>query len=248
MSTEDEVYAFVKGSDDAKRLLSGIKLAEDSGGVVLRSDADVSSAKDLVGFDVDRFFCALSTDGLGRTLLASKRISSTHSLVSKSFETLPIGTVCISRIQYSGRGRGGNMWESPEGCLMFSLSLRWIDGRTLPLLQSERGQRPSHHVHQHRCKPTPAPLCPLFLPPPFHSPIRPLFLPLPSHLFLHAPPGIGLNVDNAQPTTCINAALQAACPSAAPVSHEALLAALLNRLHSLLTVFQQQGGMGMSGG
>ncbi|CAI5948484.1 unnamed protein product [Closterium sp. NIES-65] len=53
--------------------------------------------------------------------------------------------------------------------------------------------------------------------------------------------GIGLNVNNAHPTTCINAALQAACPSAAPVSHEALLAALLNRLHSLLSVFEQQG-------
>ncbi|CAI6001307.1 unnamed protein product [Closterium sp. NIES-64] len=246
MSTEDEVYVFVKGSGDSKSLLSGIKLAEDNGGVVLRNDAEVSSAKDVVGFDVDKFFSALSTDGLGRTLLASKRLSSTHSLVSKSFETLPIGTVCISRIQYSGRGRGGNTWDSPEGCLMFSLSLRWVDGRTLPLLQyvlSLAVVQAIEDMAKERGTSLPQ-----------------VALKWPNDIFLgglkvggvlctssyrnrafDVTVGIGLNVNNAHPTTCINAALQAACPSAAPVSHEALLAALLNRLHSLLSVFEQQG-------
>ncbi|GJP34876.1 hypothetical protein CLOM_g19358, partial [Closterium sp. NIES-68] len=246
MSAEDEVYAFVKGSSDAKSLLSGIKLSGDSGGVVLRNDAEVSSAKDLVGFDVDGFFSALSTDGLGRTLLASKRLPSTHTLVSKSFASLPIGTVCISRIQYSGRGRGGNTWESPDGCLMFSLSLRWTDGRSLPLLQYVLSLAVVQAIEEMaRERGTSLPQ---------------VALKWPNDIFLGGQKvggvlctssyrskafdvtvGIGLNVDNTHPTTCINAALQAACPSAAPVSHEALLAAVLNRLHSLLTVFEREG-------
>ncbi|CAI5997233.1 unnamed protein product [Closterium sp. NIES-64] len=132
------------------------------------------------------------------------------------------------------RSRGGNTWDSPEGCLMFSLSLRWVDGRTLPLLQYVLS------------------LAVTSLPQ--------VALKWPNDIFLgglkvggvlctssyrnrafDVTVGIGLNVNNAHPTTCINAALQAACPSAAPVSHEALLAALLNRLHSLLSVFEQQG-------
>ncbi|CAI5486941.1 unnamed protein product [Closterium sp. Naga37s-1] len=163
-----------------------------------------------------------------------------------SFETLPIGTVCISRIQYSGRGRGGNTWESPEGCLMFSLSLRWVDGRTLPLLQyvlSLAVVQAIEDMAKERGTSLPQ-----------------VALKWPNDIFLgglkvggvlctssyrnrafDVTVGIGLNVDNAHPTTCINAALQAACPSAAPIPRELLLAAVLNRLHSLLLVFEPQG-------
>ncbi|CAI5491500.1 unnamed protein product [Closterium sp. Naga37s-1] len=190
-------------------------------------------------------------------------------------------------------GRGGNTWESPEGCLMFSLSLRWIDGRTLPLLQyvlslavvqaiedmaKERGVRGWCWVFvcARECLKQTSNLLRLPLLQYVLSlavvqaiddmakergtSLPQVALKWPNDIFLgglkvggvlctssyrnrafDVTVGIGLNVDNAQPTTCINAALQAACPSAAPVSHEALLAALLNRLHSLLTVFQQQG-------
>jgi hypothetical protein len=32
-------------------------------------------------------------------------------------------------------GRGGNKWESPKGCLMFSYTLQMEDGRSIPFLQ-----------------------------------------------------------------------------------------------------------------
>ncbi|CAI5992422.1 unnamed protein product [Closterium sp. NIES-65] len=129
---------------------------------------------------------------------------------------------------------------------MFSLSLRWVDGRTLPLLQyvlSLAVVQAIEDMAKERGTSLPQ-----------------VALKWPNDIFLgglkvggvlctssyrnrafDVTVGIGLNVNNAHPTTCINAALQAACPSAAPVSHEALLAALLNRLHSLLSVFEQQG-------
>lgn len=37
---------------------------------------------------------------------------------------LPSGLVCVASRQLSGRGRGGNTWLSPAGCLQFSLLLR----------------------------------------------------------------------------------------------------------------------------
>lgn len=37
---------------------------------------------------------------------------------------LPPGLVCLASHQIAGRGRGGNSWVSPAGCLQFSLVLR----------------------------------------------------------------------------------------------------------------------------
>ncbi len=37
---------------------------------------------------------------------------------------LPAGLVCMASHQIAGRGRGGNSWVSPAGCLQFSLVLR----------------------------------------------------------------------------------------------------------------------------
>lgn len=38
--------------------------------------------------------------------------------------TLPTGLVCLASHQVAGRGRGGNSWISPAGCLQFSLVAR----------------------------------------------------------------------------------------------------------------------------
>lgn len=45
---------------------------------------------------------------------------------------LPTGLTCLASHQIAGRGRGGNSWVSPAGCLQFSLVLR------LPLEQSRK--------------------------------------------------------------------------------------------------------------
>lgn len=42
----------------------------------------------------------------------------------KLLKALPDGLVSVASHQVSGRGRGGNSWLSPPGCLQFSLVLR----------------------------------------------------------------------------------------------------------------------------
>lgn len=54
------------------------------------------------------------------------RLSSTQRLLTDPFvhiEQLSSGTVCLADRQYAGHGRGGNVWESPEGCLCFTLKV-----------------------------------------------------------------------------------------------------------------------------
>lgn len=46
-----------------------------------------------------------------------------------------MGTVLVADEQGAGKGRGGNVWTSPDGCLMFSFTCQVKDGTTLPFLQ-----------------------------------------------------------------------------------------------------------------
>ncbi|XP_022768233.1 biotin--protein ligase 1, chloroplastic-like isoform X4 [Durio zibethinus] len=86
-------------------------------------------------FDVDLFINSLSTNRFGRFLIWSPRLSSTHDIVSHNFCELPIGAVCVGDVQFKGRGRSNNAWESPRGCLMFSFTLQMEDGKIVPLVQ-----------------------------------------------------------------------------------------------------------------
>eukprot|EP00850_Spirogloea_muscicola_P015278 SM000116S24199 [mRNA] locus=s116:62796:65821:+ [translate_table: standard] len=72
---------------------------------------------------------------LGLPLLYAPRLRSTQTLLSESFASFPVGTLCIADEQYGGRGRGGNEWVSPAGCLMFSIMLQWENGQKLPFMQ-----------------------------------------------------------------------------------------------------------------
>ncbi|KAF6139215.1 hypothetical protein GIB67_040362 [Kingdonia uniflora] len=56
-------------------------------------------------------------------------------LLDMNFCELPIGAVCVADIQFKGRGRSENVWESPIDCLLFSFTLQMEDGHNVPLLQ-----------------------------------------------------------------------------------------------------------------
>jgi biotin--protein ligase len=43
--------------------------------------------------------------------------------------------VFVADTQSAGKGRGGNSWTSPAGCLMFSFKSHFTDGSTLPFVQ-----------------------------------------------------------------------------------------------------------------
>ncbi|CAO1614637.1 unnamed protein product [Sympodiomycopsis kandeliae] len=63
---------------------------------------------------------------LGQLVLYGERVTSTQTMLDKNvklLERLPNGFVSFATHQISGRGRGGNSWISPLGCLQFSLLL-----------------------------------------------------------------------------------------------------------------------------
>ncbi|GAB2290846.1 hypothetical protein Dimus_025110 [Dionaea muscipula] len=63
-------------------------------------------------FDVDSFMAAISTNRFGRLLIWN-------------FGELPVGSVCVADVQFKGRGRSKNAWESPTVALCFRLPSGW---------------------------------------------------------------------------------------------------------------------------
>ena len=49
--------------------------------------------------------------------------------------SLPSGFLFSAQRQINGKGRGGNKWISPSGCLMFSLVLRFKPTQSAVFLQ-----------------------------------------------------------------------------------------------------------------
>lgn len=187
-------------------------------------------------FRADEFLRALAagTEGagppprVGAVLHTAAELASTQTLVYSQIKAFVDGAVLVADAQRQGKGRGGNAWTSPRGCLMATLVTEWRDGATLPFLQyvislavvralrtlagCDLGVRikwpndlyaGEHKVGGVLCQSTYA-----------------------GGLFRVAI-GLGLNVDNDEPTTCVNALLRAKAPQAAPLSREAVLAATL---------------------
>ena len=108
---------------------------------------------DASAFDHVAFFDAVRTARAGRVLYTASTLASTQSMLQENLGSrnldssadsvatplrgsrFPAGTVVVADRQVSGRGRGGNAWTSPPGCLMFSFLAEHADGRTLPFLQ-----------------------------------------------------------------------------------------------------------------
>ncbi|KAL0438044.1 UNVERIFIED_CONTAM: Biotin--protein ligase 1, chloroplastic [Sesamum latifolium] len=114
-----------------------LKLPDDSPlDVALYSEIEnrESNSDDDV-FGINSYMSFLSTSRFGKLLIYSPKLASTHDVVSKNFDELPVGTVCAADVQFKGRGRSKNLWESPKGCLLFSFTLQMEDGRVVPLVQ-----------------------------------------------------------------------------------------------------------------
>ena len=63
----------------------------------------------------------------GTPMLYTQMVTSTQTMLDKNFRllnVLPVGTTFFATQQMSGRGRGGNRWISPKGCLQFSSVFR----------------------------------------------------------------------------------------------------------------------------
>lgn len=78
-------------------------------------------------FNHELYYSALDTRILGRTVLYGEVVTSTSTMLEKNYEmlkSLPTGFIAVGTIQVSGRGRGNNVWVSPEGVLAHSGVLR----------------------------------------------------------------------------------------------------------------------------
>lgn len=63
----------------------------------------------------------------GTPMLYTQMVTSTQTMLDRNIRllsALPVGTTFFATQQMSGRGRGGNRWISPKGCLQFSAVFR----------------------------------------------------------------------------------------------------------------------------
>jgi len=67
--------------------------------------------------------------------MATSKVASTQDLMKQFASAVPPGVVLVADKQKKGRGRGGNVWTSPKGCLMFSFNIQIWNATTLPFLQ-----------------------------------------------------------------------------------------------------------------
>ncbi|KAG5524984.1 hypothetical protein RHGRI_031609 [Rhododendron griersonianum] len=237
-SAEKELAKSIKDSK-ALKLSDNAQLE-----IVLHSDTETPVEENC--FRCDSFLSSLSTTRFGRFLIWSPRLPSTHDVVSHNFCELPVGTVCVADVQFKGRGRSQNMWESPRGCLMFSFTLQMEDGRVVPLVQYVVCLAMTEAIND---------VCHKNGIPYLHVRIK-----WPNDLYLNGlkvggilctstyrskkfnvSAGIGLNIDNEQPTTCLNAVLQKLTSISCQLQREDILAAFFNKFEDLFDLFIDKG-------
>jgi biotin--protein ligase len=194
-------------------------------------------------WDPRLYFDALGTAALGRVLLTAAALPSTQTLVQDNVARLPDGLVVVADRQLGGKGRGGNAWESPPGCLMFSACRRLdVAGPRLPFVQYLASLAVVQAVQAEAAAAlgeAPAPgAAPLDVRIKWPNDVYAGGLKLGGVLChssyrgqrFHVIMGVGLNLANREPTTCVDALIEAEAasrglPPPAPVSREASSAA-----------------------
>ncbi|KAK9271365.1 hypothetical protein L1049_026955 [Liquidambar formosana] len=224
---------------------STLKLPDDSK-VSILLHSEVEKPLEEEPFGIESFMNSLSTTRFGRFLIWSPRLPSTHDVVSHNFSELPIGTVCVANVQFKGRGRSKNVWESPIGCLMFSFTIQMEDGRIVPLLQYVVSLAITEAIKD-VCDANGVP----------HLNVK---IKWPNDLYLNGlkvggilststykskkfnvSAGIGLNIDNEKPTTCLNAALRELSSGVYQFRREDIIAAFFNKFENFFHLFINEG-------
>ncbi|PAN04184.1 hypothetical protein PAHAL_1G048200 [Panicum hallii] len=244
-SAATTLVAYGKSPQDQELLASAAgSVAPGEGGSAGEFAVALSYAG--AGFDAGAYMGALRARRFGRWMLWSPRIGSTQDLIAQNFAKLPVGVVCVADVQFKGRGRSKNVWESPPGCLMFSFTSQMQDVRKLPLMQYVVCLSMTEAIKE---------LCRAKGLPELDVRIK-----WPNDLYLkglkvggilctssyeakvyNICTGIGLNVDNEKPSTCLNAALQEANAISPRLKREDVLAYFFNKFENLFEIFSNQG-------
>jgi len=189
-------------------------------------------------FQPSTFHGLLRTRSLGHTLLYAPVVSSTQQLLVTRFSSLPPAWPMVADIQCAGKGRGSNVWTSPPGVLAFSVKCTLTSSQHLVFLQYLVSLLMVQAVDE-------------------LAPNDVLRMKWPNDLYANGMKvggvlcnstynsaegtfecvcGVGLNVANTEPTTCLHALL-----GPASLTREALLAAFMNRLEPALARFDAEG-------
>ncbi|KAL0042345.1 hypothetical protein WJX77_009698 [Trebouxia sp. C0004] len=208
-----------------------------------------------VQFDHTHYYSHLPQQvELGSTLLAASQLQSTQTLLQDNTAILPDNTVCIAYKQVGGKGRGGNKWESPAGCLMFSLLKRVsITGANIPFVQYIATLAIVHAVQQLAKVRLQGHSIDIKIKWPNDVYSRNLKI---GGILCHSTYrskefqvviGVGLNLDNSEPTTCVNDLLRQRHEELQlqsglqAISREELLASILTNIQGLLSTLTAQG-------
>jgi biotin--protein ligase len=198
------------------------------------------------GFRVDVFMDQLTSRQFGRLLFYARELPSTHTLLSQNCKALPVGTLSVADTQFQGKGRAGNSWESPKGCLMFSFTLQMSDGRAVPFLQYVASLAIIEAIESHCIsKGLKAPEVKIKWPNDLYAKGLKVGGILCTSTYsskkFHIVVGVGLNVGNRQPTTCLDALLEEINEKSPSLSRDELLAAIISKFENLFEVFSTQG-------
>ncbi|KAG1658792.1 hypothetical protein FOA52_011734 [Chlamydomonas sp. UWO 241] len=165
----------------------------------------------------------LQSDSLGHTLLAAAQLPSTQDFMRAHTAQLGDGTVMVADVQTAGKGRGGNVWTSPDGCLMFSACRKLkVPGVQAPFVNYVISLGLVRGVRDAVAAAAPNLLRPLDVRIKWPNDIYANGLKI-GGILIHTTwsvdrfnvvAGIGLNVTNRAPTTCLAQLLEEAAASA----------------------------------
>uniref|UniRef100_UPI003AAFFA98 biotin--protein ligase isoform X2 n=1 Tax=Centroberyx gerrardi TaxID=166262 RepID=UPI003AAFFA98 len=256
LHTQADQEGLVKLSKASLRTVSSAELQDGpplpDGSLALVTDSLESQSWDQ--FSMETYSKNLKTSLLGHTLLYAEVTTTTMDLLEGLTLHLPkeMGLIAVAARQSKGRGRGGNAWLSPLGCAMFTLSvqvrLNSRLGQKIPFLQhlaalavveavrtlpgyqdiDLRLKWPNDIYYSNLIKLGGVLVTSTVMGPTFHLLI-----------------GCGFNVNNSNPTICINDLVlqynRQHNASLQPLSSAQLIARTLTSLEGLIAAFQQGG-------
>jgi len=107
----------------------------DANVVTLGSEPTPEHRATQGSFDFREYFAKLRTRQFGHGVLYADEVQSTQDVIAKGLGGHFDGLLCVADVQTAGRGRRGNQWNSPLGCLMFSFGYKQPDPAKLASFQ-----------------------------------------------------------------------------------------------------------------
>jgi biotin--protein ligase len=262
---EEEIQACVKytAASSSDQMLDYDKIVK----VILPHDQGLPSTKEIP-FHHEAFYANLNfyhnkvrnpDAAFGKHLLYGEVVTSTNSLLEKNpalLRNLPTGFTMTATTQIAGRGRGGNVWISPPGGLMFSTVMHHSFAASqaepvvfvqylaaLAIVAGIKNYAPGYNKIPVKLK-WPNDIY-AQLPGSSNNPVVKIGGILVNSSYSGSSYdlvcGIGLNLSNALPTTSLNLLASTQSPPLKAFTQEKLLASILAQFENLYSTFCQAG-------